>query len=88
MVYYISCLYWAAKARQYISPYFPSSILSSEQMFLIEILVQCATGKYKATLIRYSTAQISLDILGDLLSTYGRALFWSLCFLVTEKANR
>lgn len=64
-VYYVSCPFWGVNARKL-------RLLPSwtTRGVLTAIRVQCATGKYMSNLVRYSAAQIALDILVDLLSMY------------------
>lgn len=63
-VYWISCPYWGRKACELLL----TQDNISRQLTEGFELVSCANGSGQNPLVRYSAAQISLDILGDVLS--------------------
>ena len=61
----------------------------SEQLSLTNLAAECESGAAKNKLVRYSAAQITLDIVGDLLSMSNKTMhFLSLStFLIVTTAK-
>lgn len=60
--------------------------LHSERLSLTNLAAECETGAAKNKLVRYSAAQITLDIIGDLLSMSHKSIHF-LSLSTTTTAN-